>query len=108
MKAAVAGATAVLLLAVVIACGPGARPAEPARAEPRAASAGAAGSATSERAPGVAPALAPLVPIKISNPSPAVSILPFYAAIDQGFFQQHGLDASIVQLPGRVAQTALS
>src|SRR4051794_38563440 len=107
MKAAIAGATNALLLAVVIACGQGS-PAEPPGAAPRAASAGAAASTAGPAAPGAAPALSPLVPIKISNPSPAVSILPFYAAIDHGFFRQHGLDASLVQLPGRVAQTALS
>src|SRR3954451_1476648 len=106
MKAAIAGATAAVLLAVVIACGQGASPAEP--AGPRAASAGAAGATTGPGAPAGAPAVSPLVPIKIRHPSPAVSILPFYAAIDQGFFRQQGLDASLVQLPGRVAQTALS
>jgi ABC-type nitrate/sulfonate/bicarbonate transport system substrate-binding protein len=108
MKAAIAGATAALLLAVAIACSQRATPAAPGGSAPPAVSAGAAGSATGPGAAGADLAATPLVPIRISNPSPAVSILPFYAAIDQGFFHQHGLDASIVQLPGRVAQTALS
>jgi ABC-type nitrate/sulfonate/bicarbonate transport system substrate-binding protein len=106
MKAAFATAMATLLFAASIACGPGASPVEPASSAPRAASADGARSTTSPGAAGAG--LPPLVPIKISNPSPAVSILPFYAALDQGFFQKHGLDASLVLLPGRVAQTALS
>jgi NitT/TauT family transport system substrate-binding protein len=108
MKAAFAAGTATLLFAALIACGQGAGPGETASSAPRVVAAGGAGPTTSPGAAGGDPALPSLVPIKISNPSPAVSILPFYAAIDQGFFQKHGLDASIVLLPGRVSQTALS
>src|SRR5262249_57113143 len=50
----------------------------------------------------------PVTAIPISNPPPAVSILPFYAAIDDGFFTRQGLDATIVKLAGSSAQTALS
>jgi ABC-type nitrate/sulfonate/bicarbonate transport system substrate-binding protein len=107
MKAAVAAATAALLL-VAMGCSPAAAPGATAGAAPQAAAADATRSTTSPAAPGTDPASPPLVPIKISNPSPAVSILPFYAAIEQGFFRQHGVDASLVLLPGRVAQTALS
>jgi ABC-type nitrate/sulfonate/bicarbonate transport system substrate-binding protein len=98
-------AAVVLALAQAGCAGPSARPAAPssaASAAPPAAS--AAGPAASS--PAAAPA--PLTPITISNPSPAVSILPFYAAIDAGFFARQGLDASIVKLAGSSAQTALS
>lgn len=108
MKARFAAGTASLLLAALIACGQGASPGDTASSAARVVSADSAGPSSSSGAAGADPAVPPLVPIKISNPSPAVSILPFYAAIEQGFFQKHGLDASLVLLPGRVAQTALS
>jgi NitT/TauT family transport system substrate-binding protein len=99
-------AAVAVLLAVAAACSsPQAGPAAP--APPAVAPA----SATAAAAPGVAAAEAAssrLIPITISNPSPAVSILPFYAAIDAGFFTRQGLDASIVKLAGSSAQTALS
>src|SRR5262249_8587267 len=74
-----AAGPATLLLAVLVACGPGASPGEAASSAPGVVSADGAGSTASPGAAGADPALPPLVPIKISNPSPAVSILPFYA-----------------------------
>jgi ABC-type nitrate/sulfonate/bicarbonate transport system substrate-binding protein len=108
MKAAFAAAAAALLFAALIACGQAVSPSGTASSAPQVVSADGAGPTTSPGAGGADAAVPPLVPIKISNPSPAVSILPFYAAIEQGFFQKYGLDASLVLLPGRVAQTALS
>lgn len=73
---------------------------------------GAGAPAASPAAPAAPQASVPaaerLTPIQISNPSPAVSILPFYAALDEGFFQRQGLDATIVKLAGAAAQTALA
>jgi NitT/TauT family transport system substrate-binding protein len=98
-------AVASLLLAAAACASPSARPAAPSGAAAPAAppAASAPGPAVSTPA-----APAPLSPINISNPSPAVSILPFYAAMDAGFFARQGLDASIVKLAGSSAQTALS
>src|SRR5581483_5207508 len=104
MKILLFAAVAVLLAAAAACSAPQARPAAPAppAAPANASDAAAPGVATTEAAPGR------LIPITISNPSPAVSILPFYAAIDAGFFARQGLDASIVKLAGSSAQTALS
>ncbi|HEY7065483.1 MAG TPA: ABC transporter substrate-binding protein [Chloroflexota bacterium] len=101
-----------ILLALHVACaGPSAQPAAPASAPaPAAASAPSTGPASGAVPAAGAPAPTPgrLTAITISNPSPAVSILPFYAAIDGGFFARQGLDASIVKLAGSAAQAALS
>jgi len=95
-----------VLLALHTACASsGARPTPDPSGPPPAAS--AAGAAASAGAP-ADPAPRHLTAITISNPSPAVSILPFYAAIDEGFFTRQGLEATIVKLAGSSAQTALS
>jgi NitT/TauT family transport system substrate-binding protein len=99
-------ALAVLLAAEAACAGPGARPAAPSSAAAPAAPAATSAANPATSAPAAVPG--PLTPITISNPSPAVSILPFYAAIEAGFFTRQGLDASIVKLAGSSAQTALS
>jgi ABC-type nitrate/sulfonate/bicarbonate transport system substrate-binding protein len=81
---------AALLLALVLfgaACSPS--PPNPARATP-------------------APTPPALAQLKIAYASPAIGDLPFYAAESQGFFQQHGLEVSMVLMPGTAAIAALS
>lgn len=46
--------------------------------------------------------------VTISSPSPSVSQLPLYVAVDEGFFQKHGIDGKIEQLSNTAAQSALS
>jgi NitT/TauT family transport system substrate-binding protein len=89
----------------------GASGAASASVKPAASAAASAGPGSKPVAGGstaASAAVGQLTAVKISNPSPAVSILPFYAALDQGFFRKQGLDASIIQMSGTIAQTALS
>lgn len=118
----------VLLLA---ACGGGAAPASssPAGASPAASAARPAASAPATAQASAGPASAKPaassaaasakpaasgvttgagIAVKISNPSPAASMLPYYAALSQGFFKDQGLDVTVVQLASPVAITALS
>jgi NitT/TauT family transport system substrate-binding protein len=46
--------------------------------------------------------------IKISYASPALSGLPFYAALSEGFFAQQHLNVTMLKLPSTAAITALS
>ncbi len=88
---------------------PAASPSAPAASVSATPAASAPASAAAKpSASAAASAAGQLTPVKISNPSPAVSILPFYAAVDQGFFKQQGLDPTVIQMSGTVAQTALS
>lgn len=49
-----------------------------------------------------------MINVKISNPSPAVSMLPFYVALSEGFFKDQKLNVSIIQMAPPIAVTALS
>ncbi|HLG74493.1 MAG TPA: ABC transporter substrate-binding protein [Chloroflexota bacterium] len=71
-------------------------------AKPAASSAASAKPAASGATTGAA------IAVKVSNPSPAASMLPYYAALSQGFFKDQGLDVTVVQLASPVAITALS
>src|SRR5579883_311304 len=71
-------------------------------AKPAASSAASAKPAASGATTGAA------IAVKVSNPSPAASMLPYYAALSQGFFKDQGLDVTVVQRASPVAITALS
>lgn len=47
-------------------------------------------------------------PVRVSYPSPAVSELPYYAALSQGFFQQQHIKLTELMMPPNVSITALS
>jgi NitT/TauT family transport system substrate-binding protein len=138
MKFISLGFQAVAAALLLAACGGGAAPAsspaaaspaasvsKPAASAPASAAASAAASAkpaasaavsAKPAASGIASAkpgasgasTASAVAVKVSNPSPAASMLPYYAALAQGFFKNEGLDVTVVQLASPVAITALS
>jgi ABC-type nitrate/sulfonate/bicarbonate transport system substrate-binding protein len=97
---------------------PAASAAKPAASAPGSAAAPASGAASAKSAAsGGAASAKPAassattsgaIAVKVSNPSPAASMLPYYAALSQGFFKEQGLDVQVVQLASPVAITALS
>ncbi|HLH21189.1 MAG TPA: ABC transporter substrate-binding protein [Chloroflexota bacterium] len=89
-------APALLGLALAVACAP---PASPASAPTGEQAAGAAG-------PAAAPAPAP-VSLRLHLPSRSTSYLPWYLAIERGYFQEQNLDVEILQAPGATGVKAL-
>jgi NitT/TauT family transport system substrate-binding protein len=77
-------------------------------AKPATSGGAAASAAAKPAASGAASQAGGLLSVKISNPSPAASVLPFYVALSQGFFKDERLDVSIIQMAPPVAVTALS
>lgn len=117
-KAAVGGLFAVVLFACSApSSSPAAATGPTAPAATSAPARATAAPASATKAPGAASTAAPaaakgggqqLYPITVSYASPALSDLPFYAALAQGFFQQQGLDVKMERMRGDAAITALS
>lgn len=58
-------------------------------------------------APTPIPTARPLTSVSISVASPAVSGLPLYVAVQEGFFKAHGVDMTPMAMAANVGQTAL-
>jgi ABC-type nitrate/sulfonate/bicarbonate transport system substrate-binding protein len=99
------------LTAIASACGAGSTAPAPSSA-PRAASAPAsdkpAGSASAQASDTMTGGDPNGSPVRVSYPSPAVSELPYYAAISQGLFQQQHIKLTELMMPPNVSITALS
>jgi ABC-type nitrate/sulfonate/bicarbonate transport system substrate-binding protein len=100
---------ALLGVALALACEPPTPQASaPAGERPVAAApAGAAGQAPGGRAAPAAPAPPQPASLRLHLPSRSASYLPWYLAIERGYFQEQNLNVEILQAPGATGVQAL-
>jgi NitT/TauT family transport system substrate-binding protein len=95
---------ALLAVALALACAPPTPPASaPAGERPTAASPAAAAQAPAAQTP---PTPQP-ASLRLHLPSRSTSYLPWYVAIEQGYFKEQNLDVEILQAPGAIGVKAL-
>ena len=63
--------------------------------------------ATRTEAQGKPPELAPRAKIRLATPTPSLSYLPIYVAIQKGFFARRGFDMEVIQMAAGLAAPAL-
>ena len=63
--------------------------------------------ATRTEAQGKPPEPAPRAKIRLATPTPSLSYLPIYVAIQKGFFARRGFDMEVIQMAAGLAAPAL-